>query len=605
MFAAWRDATHTAALLFSTAADLAILDPHWYLKSRRSFHGCYESLDLANEVPEAQALAKYFNHSRKSPRLFCTFRRVSYDRPLFVTTKSGASVFDWTAVEYRYAIRMMMPRDQKRGISFDPATEKFILHYFYFTGHDSHLQLQASLLKILQQQYTFKVEGLQEHGCMPSYVSASTPNTIIQCTQSQKPPDGWMLNECYAFTMLQSGFRLQWLNILREIKAKNLDLNRKEVVYLFQRTCWQTGCEGETDTYLPEAHKILLGVDFCNQLLDALENSFTAIKGNWLQRMSMQVLITLGARVLCLAQNHQIKARAAHFLRGCRAVCMDWLLGTSQYRCKDSETLALIAATCRQTFDVDLDALFAVFSSEQDLGDFIECATYLDTYPLRRESNYSSDCIILAGRDARFAHSMESHLRRLVTTHNDWFHSAISRILPCYAPGGWWEVLPAPNDRWIKTKSGGNEPMDIYYNLLNRTCVINGNTRTSLPEEYTQHWLYEHFIVFVSSNYKCSTRSCRYWYLTFTLIQGPPFGGQDGHAWHEISNHCACTCGCIWFGPSHGNISIPDILCPADYGHSYTLACVLGIWSSEPNGILLSTRLSHTLYLVTISQCPY
>ena len=164
-------------------------------------------------------------------------------------------------------------------------------------------------------------------------------------------------------------------------------------------------------------------------------------------------------------------------------MCMDWLLELFRHRPADGKSKekgSIIARICRQTFHVDSDVLFAVFNSERDLGDFIECTA--------RSRCYTSSGPFF---DTTLAHRMEPHLHRLVITNNDWFHSAILRILPSYVPGGEWEVLQAPNDRWIKINSGGNDPMSIYYNLRDGTCIVNGSKGTSLPDKYTRHSLYK------------------------------------------------------------------------------------------------------------------
>jgi len=323
-----------------------------------------------------------------------------------------------------------------------------------------------------------------------------TSNGVI-CNQSWRP-DGWPVHEYYSFALLRAGSRLQWLNILREIQAGNLSLNRVEFVYLFLQACWQAGPRGVTDTHLWETHEILLDVDFCNHILDALEGSLTGIRENWLQQMSMQLVICLGARVLSLTRDCQIKARASYFLKICRAACMDWLLDIIQriHSSSNDETRKqwqarglAVAATCRQTFDVDLDVIFTVLNSERDLGDFIECAACV--HNAAPEDATGHEHFHLLTRDARLAHVMERHLRDLVFTNNDWFHYAIARVLPDYVVGGQWDVLLAPDDRWITTKSGGEVPMSVHYNLLEGTVLVDGIPLGSLPKVYMEHPLYK------------------------------------------------------------------------------------------------------------------
>ena len=113
--------------------------------------------------------------------------------------------------------------------------------------------------------------------------------------------------------MLRVGHRLRWLNILREIKAGNLSLNELSVHGLILEASWEVGPLGSSKTYLPGAHEILHDVDFCNHMLDTLADSLEMIKNNKAQLTSMQLHVLLGARVLSLANDRQVKARAVYF----------------------------------------------------------------------------------------------------------------------------------------------------------------------------------------------------------------------------------------------------------------------------------------------------
>jgi len=353
-----------------------------------------------------------------------------------------------------------------------------------------------------------------------------TPNYII----SNQPscPAGWTLYDFYAFTTLRAGVRLQWLNILREIRAANLYLNRLESTYLFQQTIWQAGPQGTGtyNKYLRGTHEILSDQNFCSPMLSALEDSLATLKKNWLQNVSIQILISLGARILSLAPSGQSKSRAAHFLRACRAVCMEWMLDIFHHIHSSSseddagrekwQHLALtVAVTCRLTYDVDHDVLYSLFNSERDLADFIECAVFINnTTPQDISSDELSD---LLNRDARLAHGMEPVLRDLLSTNNGWFHAAVFRILPQYVTRESWRVLNAPNDSWITARSGGDLAIDVHYNLLQGKLLVDGTPLSNLPKVYREDPLYTRLFQKVSG--------CIYVYVplwnVLTYLSGP------------------------------------------------------------------------------------
>ncbi|KAF8464895.1 hypothetical protein BDZ91DRAFT_795394 [Kalaharituber pfeilii] len=330
------------------------------------------------------------------------------------------------------------------------------------------------------------------------YALDSTDHTSNYSIGHQwKCPAGWSLHEYYAFTTLRAGFRLQWLNILREVRAGNLRLNRFETGLLFTQTIWQAGPLGTSETGARETHENLHDANFCHLLLNALEDCLTVLKENWLQHLSMQILISIGARILSLARSEQIKSQAAQFLRTSRHVCIGWMrdLLTRFYDSENDERaqkwqrLALaMAATCRLTFNVDLRDLNAVFNTQEDIADFIECAVCigLTAPPNIREHEFS----LLLARDARLAHGMEAHLRELVSRNSQCVHAAILRIWPEYVPGRQWEVLKAPNDRWIMTTTSDGEPRCVHYNLLEGTLLVDGLCAVKLPKDYMNSMLY-------------------------------------------------------------------------------------------------------------------
>jgi len=513
VFATWRDATFRAALRFPR-----------FSKPRKGI------FSHDNFIPNDEVLARHYS-PKSTLILGAVYCRESLENTrVYTSNAAGAMDIDWSSVGLHY---VMLAR---------PSNPDFEYERHMVGGSLRRLPLAAvigSCQRRVQGFFTFYL-NLDEYGCLnqrDQYEPGSSihkgtfdelsPNSAVQISQHDLPDIvdcNWLQHQYYAFNIMLFGSRLRWLNMLREIKAHNpcLNSNNADVLHAFLQACWQTGpqvgASTNTETYLWETHEILRDVDFCNQILDELESTLTVIKATWLQCLAMQVIISLGARVLSLALASQIQMRAAYFLRLCRAVCMDWLVEIS--RCIKSSIGPpsqeewrvrglLVAVTCRQTFDVDLDVSVAVFNSERDLGDFIQCSAWPSLYglhPWGADSLFCEEPLYtsvhseeisfvheyLLARDERIAHSMEPHLRHLVFTNNDWFHSAITRIMPAYIPDGEWNMLAAPNDRWITTISGGSVSVTLHYNLLEGTLFVNGELvgHERLPGRYTQNPLY-------------------------------------------------------------------------------------------------------------------
>ena len=529
VFATWRDAAFRVALSFpGFGYDPQTHDDFWV---KRLDHDIFSHDSL---IPNDKVLARHY-----SPKLGTVILgAVSLDNTwIYTHTVTGVMDIDWGAVglNLNYVI-LGVPSNLEHGYLGEswavcqPA------------GYRQHIAFPTSALISKYQQRT-------EHYCtfdFKDYIHGHkrafdhpSPNVAVNYSQEETPVSihcNLLPHQYCAFNTMLFGSRLRWLNMLREIKTRNpcLNSNNLDVLHAFLQACWQTGPQvcvsNAVETYLREAHEILHNVDFCNQMLDALESTLTVIQATWPYHLAMQVIIPLGARILSFAQAPQIQTRAAYFLRLCRAACMDWLVEVS--RCIQSLPVLidsssrrkwqarglLIVAICRQTFDVDLDVSVAIFNSEQDLGDFIECAvwpsiycTQPDLFDLFEEfsaiyhdadmdhsdmeftsSLFTTYIRSLLTCDVRMAYSMEPHLRHLALTNNDWFHSAIARIVPGYIIGEQWSVLAVPNDRWITTRPGGGTSMTIHYNLLQGTLFVNGETFChELPHCYTDDPLYK------------------------------------------------------------------------------------------------------------------
>ncbi|KAF8450069.1 hypothetical protein BDZ91DRAFT_811134 [Kalaharituber pfeilii] len=249
-------------------------------------------------------------------------------------------------------------------------------------------------------------------------------------------------------------------------------------------------------THTRESHSNLRDKDFCSLMLDALTSTLHIIKKNWLEQISMQNLIELGARLLCLTPFPEIKGLAAKFLRECRNVCMVWMQdmikrmnsANSDASFEKWQHLALtMAATCRLTFNVDLTDINFVISSEDDFTSFIQCAACVhENTPPNISKNPDR---LLLDRDTRLAHRMEPYLRKLITENEGWLDAAVKRHWPEYIAGEPWKLLTSPNERWITTiTKGGTDrlPMKVHYNLLEGTFLVDGLPFGRLPKEYNR-----------------------------------------------------------------------------------------------------------------------
>lgn len=200
----------------------------------------------------------------------------------------------------------------------------------------------------------FPYRGLQ-------YTVESTthaPNKIM-ATQS-KCSNELQLHEYLAFGLLRAGHRIQWLNIIRELRALTLTFSKREVNMLIMQAAWQAG-PAEPSEPCRESHLDLQELEFGNNFLYELENMLRSIEANWQEGIAAQTLIKLAARLLSVSKYEIIALRAVEFLREARRVCLDWTrqLADKLRNCGEEDTkdfqlrVLLMAAICRTTYDVD------------------------------------------------------------------------------------------------------------------------------------------------------------------------------------------------------------------------------------------------------------
>jgi hypothetical protein len=99
------------------------------------------------------------------------------------------------------------------------------------------------------------------------------------------------MHEFIAFGSLRSGPRLQWMNALRELRARTLNFRREEVHLLLAQAVSQVGPFSSEEELL--WHKELSTVSFITALFAELESLMASIEGNWLEGVTISTIIIL------------------------------------------------------------------------------------------------------------------------------------------------------------------------------------------------------------------------------------------------------------------------------------------------------------------------
>ncbi|EGN92655.1 hypothetical protein SERLA73DRAFT_65475 [Serpula lacrymans var. lacrymans S7.3] len=308
------------------------------------------------------------------------------------------------------------------------------------------------------------------------------------------------IHEYIAFGSLRSGPLLQWLNIIREIRARSLSFRREEVCALITQAAWQVGPLSSTGQR--EWHEELGNDAFGHALLGELEGLMASIEGNWLEYVSMRIIIILACRLLTSTTGEEVEERIFALLRNIRTVtfsCVRQLSEKLQEAEDDAESFEFqqrvrdMAATCRATYDVEICYLPYLFSSPEDDNIFVQCAVILyDNLPPKLDE-VPTDSKVLLGRDRRFSHALQNIISQRVDENGTGFNRAIASAWPAYRPGSSWQRLQYPNDCWLTSttaEDGGQQPQRIHYNTLEGRLLIDGKPLGRLPLDFIQHPTY-------------------------------------------------------------------------------------------------------------------
>ena len=369
----------------------------------------------------------------------------------------------------------------------------------------------------IRNECTYKLpDGPYRHLEFALRYTPFTPNQVI-ARQSDCPPE-IQLNEFLAFGLVRSGRRIQWLNMLRELRTRALTLNNEAVNMLFSLCAWQSGPPGDNGGTHREAHTYLQEEEFRCRLLEELRSLLGSIRSNWQEAVTAKTLIVLACQLLMFGNTNSSCRNAVLFLREARAVCLGWVreLGKSLHQCENIQEIrglqlriVQIAVICRETYNVEATTFLEYLcGNEEDLAVFVECATLVHDNLSSVPEKLKRSMKVLLERDKRLAHAMEDHLRTMIVDRRVVLD--LSQVWGAYDGRSCeWEELESPNQRWITanvlTKSGTYQI--AHYNLLTGRLLVDGLPLGRLPAEYLSHPVYQEILGEVSRTFRLGVLS--------------------------------------------------------------------------------------------------
>ncbi|KAG8950798.1 hypothetical protein FRC03_012736, partial [Tulasnella sp. 419] len=419
-------------------------------------------------------LAPYHTPTRHFPRIVLASTTKSFVKSHYKAQKVSAATEE--SILVKHGLKWTL---------FDSARSEWVTQQVTQCSLDGYCTLQLPPGRYQTLQYA--VSG-----------TSHTSNDIM-AIQTECPRDV-TLHEFMAFTRIRSGPRLQWLNIVSELRAGHLTFQDEAVYTLLRQAIWQvgpSGLDGRREWHIEPAEW-----SFGEILLNELQDLLIKMKANWRNIIGMQVITTLVSRLLASTMDGEVVERGFSLMRDVRSVTYGWLnklvstLGDfeDEDRLRECQMhICEVAATCRATYNVDLDRAPALLSNTEDIAIFIHCGILFTYNSPANAAKADARFRDILYRDRRLAHAMEPLISQSLAESSEGLDQSILRIWKFYRPSFAWRRLPSPNDRWVTTSTapqGIQQVQIVHIDLLSGQLLIDGKPLGRLPESILTHISY-------------------------------------------------------------------------------------------------------------------
>ncbi|KAG6335416.1 hypothetical protein ID866_3677 [Astraeus odoratus] len=283
------------------------------------------------------------------------------------------------------------------------------------------------------------------------------------------------IHEYIAFGHLRCGPLLQWLNILREIRANIMTFRHDEVHMLFAQAASQIGPLSDSGE-LSWHHELELP-SFRRSLLTELEALVSAVSGNWLEGMTMTTISFLTSRILAamvMSENGADTSRRAHqLLLRVREETFSWVLELSHKL--DNTTnedekhgiqgrLRDMAAICRSTFDVGVDDAMVLTDPSRAIEILLSCSILIHDNTPTNIADIATMSRLLLERDHRLSWKLQQVMSSFIEKGDGGIDLAIKhRVL---------DVVPADVEGMEYATRGLVSGHRVYFRMAGDELIL-------------------------------------------------------------------------------------------------------------------------------------
>ncbi|KAL9623914.1 MAG: hypothetical protein Q9160_001906 [Pyrenula sp. 1 TL-2023] len=410
--------------------------------------------------------------------------------------------------------------------TFDVVSVPNGLTYELFDQNSRLLTANIPRVPNIKDKCTLSIDATSYSTLQWMLTSYEHSENRVLAAQNSCPPH-LSLHEYYAFGTLRSGERLQWVNILRELKSSDLHWNAIAIRILIEQTIWEAGHPGFEPDYRA-SQDIFTDANFGNILLEAVTLKFVSIKANWNELHCMGALTAIVAQARNFCRSVPLQQKAHDILLSIRKTLVAWvdtlfahlqdLLDPEKIRqCQDRICHACMC--CHATFDTTqgLDEP-AIFADADAVAMFVQCSILLqDNQP----ASLPTELLHLRRRNERIILKLFPNLQNLAARASPGFWQGISKIWDSAGNATPWGFVDS-GKLWITCSTADNErskPQNVLYNLFDGKLLVDGKRVGRLPTEMEAEPVYRE--LFGSRIFKVIPSNIRgLWYQTTHQASG-------------------------------------------------------------------------------------
>ncbi|CAL8134250.1 unnamed protein product [Orchesella dallaii] len=365
-----------------------------------------------------------------------------------------------------------------------------------------------------EEYLQFQIKNTGNHGPYSKLqfsLNSSRPTENQVIALQYNCPEKLPLKEFITYGSMRSGHRIQLRNLYAAVANHTIALEHESVLALILQTIWEVGPKSQEN--LRETHADFYEKSFSLEFLELLGRVLKSNATNWSCPMVMMNLLVLIIRILELNEDEEVQNRCTQLLKQSRDILENWWkkleevilkLGTSSASANDVATLKrllLQTALCSAfTFNICSDHLLPkVITEEKDVTFWLRTVTRMYHLVIREKIHETcSKFLRNLVRHARLHISLniEAHIHKVIRgwesgllhdfSNSQWTGASTSKLVSSSRSSAQSSMYELKYDESQKIHT-------VHIGILRGIFLVDGHPPSNLPENITQHALFNRF----------------------------------------------------------------------------------------------------------------